>query len=178
MRMLRQASLVLAGLFVLAGALQADGRWHRVIGARLVPTEEVPALSTPARGQIWLSIDGRSEVVRYELEYRGIESAVTQAHIHIAQPGVNGGIMVWLCGSATNPGPAGTPPCPEAPGGSVSGELTPAQVIGPPGQGIAAGEFAEFARAVINGVGYANVHSAQFGGGEIRGQLGPIGHRR
>lgn len=178
MRMLRQVSLVLAGLFVLAGALQADGRWHRVIGTRLVPTEEVPALSTPARGQIWLSIDGRSEVVRYELEYGGIESAVTQAHIHLAQPGVNAGIMVWLCGSATNPGPAGTPACPEAPGGSVSGELTPAQVIGPAGQGIAPGEFAEFARAVINGVAYANVHSMQFPGGEIRGQLGPIGHRR
>ncbi len=178
MRMLRQAALVLGGLFVLAGALQADGRWHRVIGAHLVPTQEVPALSSPARGQIWLSVDGRREVVRYELEYRGFQAAITQAHIHLAQPGVNGGIMVWLCGSTTNPGPPDTPLCPEAPGGSVSGELTPAQVIGPSGQGIATGEFAEFAQAVLNGVGYANVHSAQFPGGEIRGQLGPIWHRR
>src|SRR5688572_14720195 len=115
MRMLRQVSLVLAGLVVLAGALEADGRWRRVMGTHLVPTEEVPALSSPARGQLWLSIDGRGEVVRYELEYRGIQSAVTQSHIHLAQPGVNGGIMVWLCGTATNPGPAGTPTCPDAP---------------------------------------------------------------
>ena len=178
MRMLRQVSLVLAGLVVVAGALEADGRWRRVMGTNLVPTEEVPALSSPARGQLWLSIDGRGEVVRYELEYSGIESTVTQSHIHLAQPGVNGGIMVWLCGSATNPGPAGTPLCPEAPGGSVSGEITPAQIIGPAGQGITAGEFGEFARAVITGVSYANLHSSQFPGGEIRGQLGPIRHRR
>ncbi len=178
MRMLRQVSLVLAGLVVLAGSLQADGRWRRVIHAHLVPTQEVPALSSPAHGDIFLSIDGRAEVVRYELEYRGFETAVTMAHIHIAQPGVSGGIMVWLCGSASNPGPTGTPACPEAPGGSISGELTPAQVVGPAGQGIAPGEFDEFARAVLNGVAYANVHSMQYGGGEIRGQLSPMWHRR
>lgn len=178
MRLLKHASLVLAGLFMLAGALEADGRWRRVLGTHLVPTQEVPALSSPARGHIWLSIDGRGEVVRYDLEYRGITSTVTQSHIHLAQPGANGGIMVWLCGTTSNPGPAGTPTCPAAPGGSVSGEITPAQVIGPPGQGIEAGEFAEFAQAVINGIGYANVHSTQFPGGEIRGQLGPLGHRR
>ena len=108
----------------------------------------------------------------------GFETAVTMAHIHIAQPGVSGGIMVWLCGSASNPGPTGTPACPEAPGGSISGELTPAQVVGPAGQGIAPGEFDEFARAVLNGVAYANVHSMQYGGGEIRGQLSPMWHRR
>jgi len=33
------------------------------------------------------------------------------------------------------------------------------------------GEFAEVLAAIRNGVAYANVHSAKFAGGEIRGQL-------
>jgi hypothetical protein len=44
-------------------------------------------------------------------------------------------------------------------------------VIGPAGQGIAAGEFAEIVRAIRAGRAYANVHSTKFPGGEIRGQI-------
>jgi hypothetical protein len=174
MSVLGRLSLALAVLFVITGTLEADGRRPRLFGARLTPTQEVPALSTPANGWFWMLVDERDETVRYLLRYEGFTSEVRQAHIHLAQAGVNGGIMVWLCGSATNPGPTGTPACP-ATEGDVWGELTPAQVIGPAGQGIAAGEFAEFIHAVRNGVGYANVHSATFGPGEIRGQLSAVG---
>ena len=44
-------------------------------------------------------------------------------------------------------------------------------MIGPAGQGIAAGEFAELVRAMLADVAYANVHSTTYPGGEIRGQL-------
>jgi len=44
-------------------------------------------------------------------------------------------------------------------------------VIGPSGQGIAAGEFAELIRAIKGGRTYANVHSRSFPGGEIRGKI-------
>jgi len=53
----------------------------------------------------------------------------------------------------------------------VEGTITAANVIGPTGQGIAAGEFAELVRAIRGGVTYANVHSTKFPTGEIREQI-------
>jgi hypothetical protein len=39
-------------------------------------------------------------------------------------------------------------------------------------QGIPAGDFDAFREAVIEGDGYANIHTTTFPGGEIRGPLG------
>lgn len=84
-----------------------------------------------------------------------------------------GGISVWLCQTAGTPSPMPdlTPSCPDPRSGSVEGMLTAANMIGPAGQGIAAGEFAELVRLMRSGVTYANVHSLKFPGGEIRGQI-------
>jgi hypothetical protein len=49
--------------------------------------------------------------------------------------------------------------------------VTAEQVIGPNGQGVAPGEFAEVLNAMRRGVAYVNVHSSRSPGGEIRGQL-------
>ena len=70
-----------------------------------------------------------------------------------------------------SPGPAGTPACEEARQGVITGPIEAADVVGPSGQGILAGEFAELVAAMRAGKAYANVHSATFGGGEIRGQI-------
>ncbi len=53
----------------------------------------------------------------------------------------------------------------------ITGTIEPDQVIDVVGQGIVAGEFDELVAAIRAGRTYANVHSAAFGPGEIRGQI-------
>ena len=74
------------------------------------------------------------------------------------------------CARTSATGPQPTPPCPAAPA-TVSGTLDAADVIGPAGQGIAAGEFAELLDAMRSGSTYVNIHTTTFGGGEIRAQI-------
>jgi CHRD domain-containing protein len=156
---------------VLLALLPAVGRGQegRRFGARLVSFEEVPALSNPGEGTFNMLIDPSDTSFDFELTYSGITgTGATQSHIHIGQKGVIGGITVFFCTNLNN-GPAGTPPCPA--NGTVTGTVTAANVIGPAGQGVSAGEFAEVLKAIRAGVVYANVHSVLFPGGEIRGPL-------
>ena len=138
------------------------------------------AISSKATGRFKATIDDNGQMIHYELSYEGLESTVTQAHIHFGQRHSVGGITVWLCQTTLNPAPAAvsalTPTCPQE--GTVSGTITPAQVLAVTGQGIDAGEFGELASAIRAGATYANVHTQTFGPGEIRGQLhGGHGHR-
>lgn len=146
------------------------------IKATLRGFEEPPAVSTVATGKFRGEIEGNS--IEYKLSYSGLEAPVRQAHIHLGQMDVNGGIVVFLCQTTAFPDPTGlAPTCPQS--GTVEGTLTAANVIGAAGnppvgafaQGIAAGEFDELVRAIRKGVTYANVHSNKFPGGEIRGQI-------
>ncbi len=91
------------------------------------------------------------------------------AHIHLGERHTNGGVIVFLCSNIAVP--VATPSCPPDDGTVVSGTLMAGDVIGPAGQGIAFGEFAEFVAALRAGATYVNVHTAVFGGGEIRGQV-------
>ncbi len=137
--------------------------------------EEVPSVSTIAGAEMRAEVNRAGTELRYRLRYRNLEGDVQQAHIHLGQEDVNGGIVVFPCSNLGN-GPAGTPPCPPAPA-TVTGTLDAADVSAVPAsapavaQGIAAGEFAELIRAMRAGVTYANVHSAKFPGGEVRGQI-------
>jgi hypothetical protein len=127
-------------------------------------------ISTSATGSFEATIGETN--IEYTLEYSGLESNVAQAHIHFGHRSTNGGISAWLCGTQpTFPGPAGTPACEGARAGTITGSIEAADVVGPSGQGILAGEFAELVAALRAGKAYANVHSATFGGGEIRGQI-------
>jgi hypothetical protein len=163
--------LKLALLLALLGVLpsQTPAQEGRRFGARLVSYEEVPTLSTAGEGTFNMQIDPTDTSFDFELTFSGISgTGATQSHIHFGQKGTVGGITVFFCTNLNN-GPAGTPACPA--NGTVTGTVTAANVIGPGGQGISAGEFAELLAAIRAGYVYANVHSALFPGGEIRGQL-------
>jgi hypothetical protein len=150
----------------------------RSLKASLTGFEEPPAVLTTGRGELEVKISRDEESFEYKLSYQDLEGTVTQGHIHVGQLSVNGGIAVWLCQTATNAAPqpnadGPVPICPPGPdGGTVTGRVTAAQVIGPAGQGVAPAEFEELLRAMRRGVTYANVHSAPRNpGGEIRGQI-------
>ena len=160
--MSRNTSLVASiAMAAMTGALactsvHAEDKGFRAV---LLGTQEVPSVSTGAHGA----------ALHYQLAYDGLEGDVTQAHIHVGQKDVNGGISAFLCSNLGN-GPVGTQPCP-APPARISGVITAADVVGPANQGVAAGEFDELVRAIRSGVAYANVHSTKFPGGEVRSQI-------
>ena len=115
------------------------------------------------------------------MSYSDLEGDVTQAHLHIGQKGVNGGITVFLCTNLGN-GPAGTQLCPPAPA-TISGTIAAADVspnipatAGARAQGLNTGEIEELIRAIRAEAIYVNVHSSLFPGGEMRSQLN--GNRR
>jgi CHRD domain len=170
-------ALALGTAPVLADHPEGD---DRRVQARLSGFEEVPVVSTTGNGEFKARINQQTGDIDYEFSYTGMQGTVTQAHIHLAQSGVNGGIMVWLCQSITNPAPAAvaatTPVC-SSPAFASSGVITTASVVGPGGaQQLGAGELDELRAALSAGVAYVNVHTNISPGGEIRGQIAP-GHR-
>lgn len=168
MRLTIAVLIALVALFVVPVATVPASSDQR-IRTKLIGFEEVPAVSTVARGEFRAKIKG--DAIEYELSFNNLEAPVTQAHIHFGQFDVAGGISVWLCETAAPfLDPAGlAPKCPQS--GTVTGIIRAANVVGPAGQGIAAGEFEELLRALRAGITYANVHSVKFGPGEIRGQI-------
>jgi hypothetical protein len=158
------AAFVVVALAVAGTAtLATGGNGDKMFSARLTGFQEVPAVSTGASGTFRAKLDG--EELSYTLSYSGLEGGnALFAHIHLGQRSVNGGVIAFLCGGGDKPA------CP-ATEGTVTGVIDPADVIGPAGQGIAAGEFDETIRAMRSGVTYANVHTPMWPGGEIRGQI-------
>jgi len=121
-------------------------------------------LSTTGRGDFKAKIDDSAQTITYRLSYSNLEGATTSAaHIHLGQRRTTGGVSAFLCGGGDKP------PCPPT-GGTVTGVIDAADVIGPTAQGIAPGEFAELVRAIRAGATYTNVHTSLRPSGEIRGQ--------
>ena len=162
------AALLAAPTVIAQEGAQAD---PNLLRAKLRGINEVPLVSTPGRGEFVGRIVDDDTAIEYELSYSDLQADFQQSHIHIGKPLTNGGIAVWLCGSDALPGPVGTPRCIGARTGGVTGRITAANVIGPASQGITAGEFAELIANLRKGNGYANVHTVQSPGGEIRGPV-------
>jgi len=175
----RTLKLVLAtgllSLLAVVGVAVARGGGDQ-IRERLTGYEEVPAVSTAADGRFEAHVSRRDDQIEYRLSYEDLTGTVAQSHIHFGQKDVNGGISAFLCSNLGN-GPAGTQACPQG-AATITGTIEPEDVIGPTGQGIAAGEFDELVAAIRAGMTYANVHSSTFPGGEIRAQLNQHGGGR
>ena len=140
--------------------------------------QEVPSVSTSARGALFLSIDRRRREIHYALRTGALEGDFWQAHLHLARAGSNGRVVAFLCSTVPLPVaavPEGTQECPPTEGGIIRGKLDASDILGTPpdvpDQGIAEGEIDEFIRAIRADAVYVNVHSAKFPSGEIRGQL-------
>jgi len=145
------------------------------LGALLTGYEESPAVSTTGTGTFTATIDADSDTIFYSETYSGLQGTVTQSHIHVGQPGVNGSVVIFLCQTAANPDPTGlAPECPQQ--GTVSGTITAANVVAgaTASQQLAAGDLAAVITAIRAGTAYANVHTTPSPGGEIRGQIRTI----
>src|SRR5918993_955642 len=125
------AAIAVLAIFFVAGPAMPD-RGGRMMKARLSGFQEVPAVSSTGTGELLARIADDQSSIEYTLSYQDLEGTASMAHIHLGQTSVNGGVIAFLCGGG------GKPACP-AVSGSVSGTITAAEVIGPAGQGIAAG---------------------------------------
>lgn len=161
--------VLLATLAVLAGGPAAFGQEVAVAAAD--GAQEVPAIVTAGRAVIVASINDAGTQITYQVEYQNTQGTVLQAHLHIGQPGVNGGVMLFVCTNLGN-GPSGTPACPN-PGGKANGTWTVDSVIPVPNQGIGGGPFSlkRAINAMRSGIAYLNIHTDSHPAGEIRGDV-------
>lgn len=173
--MLRSRIVTCSILFMMIALISASMATAQDEGefaiAELDSFQSVPAIVSPAEGEFFGLIDPDSTELIYVLVYDNTRGAVSQIHIHVGQAGVSGGVGVFLCSNLGN-GPEGTQPCPEFTG-ELFGTLTVDDVVGPVAQGVGTGAFGfkRFLKALRNGAGYINVHTDQYPGGELRGQI-------
>ncbi len=135
--------------------------------------ENLPKL-TSASGTFTATLAPDGKSLSFKETWTGLSGPAVQSHIHFGQPGVNGGIFVWLCGTTTNPNPdTDEPPCPTgtATATPITGTINMEDVLGVPTQNITAGDFAGLLKIIRAGDAYVNVHTAAFPSGEIRGQV-------
>ncbi|MDB5872657.1 MAG: hypothetical protein JWQ07_2099 [Ramlibacter sp.] len=111
--------------------------------ASMSGAQEVPANGSGGRGMAEIQFNTNTNELSYKVTYSGISGPATGGHIHgPAAPGANAGIVVPFTGNI-NAQP-------------IEGKAT-----------ITPTQYGDLAA----GLWYVNIHSAQFPGGEIRGQL-------
>ena len=171
MNLKRKSVLAAVALMVLAAPITSTARDDRddvtTYRARLTGFGEVPPKLVDGQGKFTgtLSADGAS--ISWTLTWTDLTGPAQAAHIHFGQPQNTGSVVVFFCGGG------GRPPCPDGSGhsGSVSGTWTAADILPVVTQNVTAGDFAGFLRILRVRLGYANIHTPAFPGGEIRGQV-------
>ena len=134
-------------LILLAGSVLAAQAQSVLFSVSLDGAQEVPSVATAGIGSGSLTLDATTGAISYNISYSGLIGLSSLMHIHLAPPGVNGGVIYNFTGAGFTAG---------ATAGSVigSGSFPLADIPN-----------------LIAGNTYVNIHSTSFGGGEIRGQL-------
>jgi len=115
---------------------------------------------TLGQGQAIFQFSQDGGELSYKLIASNIEN-VTMAHIHVAnEPGANGPPVLWLY-------PYGPPPAPIS--GRFQGVLAE-RTVADGDQGVLM-TLDDIKTAIKEGRAYVNLHTAQYPGGEIRGQI-------
>lgn len=123
--------------------------------AELTGKEEVPPNESPSSGFAWVKIT--NDEIRYEVNVTDMDK-VNAAHIHLAEAGKNGPVVLTLfMGGPTE---------------QVNGTVGEANVTASNLEGPMKGkDVMDLVTAMKNGTTYVNVHTTDFPNGEIRGQL-------
>jgi hypothetical protein len=123
--------------------------------AELTGKEEVPPNESPSSGFAWVKIT--NDEIRYEVNVTDMDK-VNAAHIHLAEAGNNGPVVLTLfMGGPTE---------------QVNGTVGEANVTASNLEGPMKGkDVTDLVTAMKNGTTYVNVHTTDFPNGEIRGQL-------
>jgi CHRD domain len=169
-------TLLLSATFLPAlgsGQTAAQERSERLLGGN-----ENPPVISEGSGSFTATTEG--DAIAFELNYDvgSPENAVQAAHLHVANPGNNGPIVVFLCSNLGDTPPGATPrECPPSPG-TVTGDIVAADVL-PVSEGdpaveiIAAGDLDGLKLLIDQSAVYVNVHTVDHPAGEIRGQMNP-----
>lgn len=172
------AMLPLSATFLLV--LGDAGSAQQMRSERLLGGNENPPVISEGSGTFLARL--REDRIAFRLRYdvASGESDALQAHLHIANPGNNGGIVAFLCSNLANtPEGATERGCPPSPGevtGDIVAEDVQAVVEGEPPDEviiIEEGDLEGLQRLIDQSSVYANVHTDNHPAGEIRGQMNP-----
>lgn len=149
-------AVVLGLMFALPPLASAQSA---TLAAALNGGEETPVLNTGAVGRAEVSVDAQNQELTVTLRVFNVPTPTTAGHIHVGPEGIAGPVVINF---------------PEAIVGRTGDfammfRLNATHFVARPAIGINTMEDA--IQAIVNGNSYVNIHTQQFPGGEIRGQL-------
>jgi len=149
------AALLLGLLFVgLLPSAHAAGSGLINCSTTLTGAGEVPPTTSTATGTVSYTFDPLTAMSTWSVTFAGLTALATAAHVHApAPPGSNAAVVVPLT------------TIPVATSGTYSGSTTTAFPT------TSETSAAQYAADLLAGKAYANIHTSNFPGGEIRGWL-------
>jgi hypothetical protein len=165
-------ALSVVAVLGLATPTFADGPQSKFAGGFPAATtangfEEVPAILSKGNAAFFAAVNEGAQTISFKLNFSNLSSDASSVTINFAQRGVNGGIVVFLCGGGS------AAACPSGTSGTLTGTITAPDVVAVTDQGVAAGSFQDLIDIIASGNGYLNISTADFPNGELRGQVVP-----